>query len=93
MKNLKRHIFESRLSGKPIELKRHISKRSRTAQLTLWLKYGVMKIYNPIPELDGAVFIILNDAIVINGIEFAAGQKVMMTKININKLVEGKNNE
>lgn len=89
---LKKSIFKSRLSGSPLELKWHMFKRFRTAQVNSLLQYGVIKHDDlsppPINCSTDEIIFVMNDPISINGAEYAVGQRVIFSNLYINGIIE-----
>lgn len=89
---LKKSIFESRLSGKPLKLKLGMFKRFRTAQVKSLLQYGVIKSDKVYPfdrTMNSAVFI-LNDSVIVNGDRYAAGMRIIFRNLNLNEIMRVK---
>ena len=89
---LKKRIFESRLNGRPLELKWHMFKKFRTAQVNLLLQYGVIKhddlSSSPLNCSTDELIFVMNDLISINGLEYAIGQRVIFSNLYINGIIE-----
>jgi len=85
--NLKKRIFNARISGKSIDIDHFNCLRTRF--INELLKYNVLDVDISQPHnlsADEVVFR-LNDSVSSNGAEYAVGQRILFNKLSISGIV------
>lgn len=82
MRKLKRRTFKSRLSGKPIKIKRYSFQWSITVQMNEMLRLGIITLetfdpLSPVASRCNEAIFLTNDFISMNGVEYAVGQRII----------------
>ena len=88
MMNLKKRIFNARISGKSIDIDHF--KCLRTIFINRLLKYNVLSvdISQPHNLSEDQIVFRLNDSVSSNGAEYSIGQRILFSELNINGIVK-----
>jgi hypothetical protein len=85
---LAKRIFSARISGKPINIDHF--KLLRTRFINELLKYNVLAVCTaqPLNLSEDEIVFKLNDSVSSNGAEYAIGQRILFSELNINGIVQ-----